>query len=103
MVTTSENEEVSPAPLARRLIAEAVTGPESWSPDWCAEDLAMVPSGSARLAVTQAVAVAALAIYRLAEFEARPPADVLAEMWPDHPTSSEADRDIAARIVERDR
>lgn len=83
----SENGEISAPsmPLAYRLLERALcSGPqmERFSPEWMSEDFALLPSGSARLAVLQSMAVAAMAIHRVADAEGRTVEAVLAELWP---------------------
>lgn len=80
---TAENGEISRATTpAYRLIREAVAGSaDEFTPEWMAEEFERIPSGSARLAVLQSMAIAALAIQRVAAIEGREPRAVLDDLW----------------------
>lgn len=68
-------------PTAVRLVRRALTGPsEELTPAWAAEELSVIPSGTARQCVMQCLALAALAVRRLSVVEGDDPDAVLDEL-----------------------
>jgi hypothetical protein len=89
-----------PSTLAYRLLDAALCGPhEPLSAEWMADELVTIPSGSARLAVMQSVAFAALVARVLAEAIDCTAEEVLRDLWPGHERSSSELREIAAGTI----